>query len=96
MHKPLRLIPALICLLSAAALAIADDRVQLRLDASEAEAVLAIIQKHASGGAIADADWQQLFSTEPYARLKRREASLHRDFTDDDFKRFVLSAGLAG
>jgi hypothetical protein len=28
-------------------------------------------------------------------RLKKREASLHRDFTDDDFRKFVVSEDLA-
>ncbi len=58
-------------------------------------AVLAILEKRATGGSVADADWQRLFATEPYVRLKKREASMHRDFTDDDFKKFVLSPELA-
>ncbi len=71
------------------------DRIRLKLDASEAEAVLAILDKRAAGKEIGDADWQQLFATEPYIRLKKREASLHRDFTDDDFRKFVLSPEIA-
>lgn len=67
------------------------DRVQLTLDVSEAEAVLAILGRPAAG----DAGWQRLFATEPYVRLKKREAGMHRDFGDDDFKRFVLSEDLA-
>ena len=31
----------------------------------------------------------------PYVRLKKREAGMHRDFTDDDFKKFVLSSELS-
>jgi hypothetical protein len=65
------------------------------MDTSEADSVLAILQKKASGVAASDADWQRLFSSEPYVRLKKREASMHRDFTDDDFRRFVLSAELS-
>ena len=71
------------------------DRVRLILDTSEAEAVLAIVDRSASGKPVSEADWKRLFSSEPYVRLKRREASLHRDFTDDEFQRFVLSDDLA-
>jgi putative zinc-dependent peptidase DUF5700 len=73
----------------------ASGRIQLRLDTSEAEAVLAILDKKSAGATATEADWQRLFATEPYARLKKREAQMHRDFTDDDFKKFVLSPELA-
>ena len=71
------------------------NRIQLQFNTSQADAVLAILEKRATGGSVADADWQRLFATEPYVRLKKREASMHRDFTDDDFKKFVLSPELA-
>lgn len=73
----------------------AAERVQLRFDTSEAEAVLAVMAKQKAGDSVTDADWQRLFSTEPYIRLKKREASFHRDFTDADFQKFVLSDDLA-
>ena len=69
--------------------------IQLKLNTDEAEAVLAILDKRAAGTAVTDSDWQHLFSTEPYIRLKKREASMHIAFTDDDFKEFVLSPELA-
>jgi hypothetical protein len=72
----------------------AADRIHLQLDPGEAEAVLAIMDKRAAGTAVTDSDWKRLFATEPYVRLKKRESSMHRDFTDDDFKTFVLSADL--
>jgi hypothetical protein len=72
-----------------------SDRIHLQLNSDEAEAVLAILDKHAAGATVANADWQRLFATEPYVRLKQREAGMHRDFTDDDFKKFVLSPELA-
>jgi hypothetical protein len=72
-----------------------SERIQLKLDISEAEAVLAILDKGTAQSTITDTDWQRLFATEPYIRLKKREATMHRDFTDDDFKKFVLSADLA-
>lgn len=73
----------------------AEDRVQFKMDASEAEAVLAIVQQHSTGKTVSDGDWQRLFTSEPYVRLKKREASMQRDFTDHDFKQFVLSGDLA-
>src|SRR5438270_12355941 len=69
------------------------SRIQLTLNAGEAEAALGILDKRVQGAPITDADWQRLFVTEPYTRLKKREASMHRDFTDDDFKTFVLISG---
>ena len=64
------------------------------MDTSEAEAVLSILNKTAAHANVTDADWQKLFTSEPYIRLKKREAGMHRDFTDDDFRRFVLSPEL--
>ncbi len=84
-----------IVLLLATTPAFAADRVRFTLNTSEADAVLAILEKRAASTPVTDADWQKLFASEPYVRLKRREASMHRDFTDEDFKRFVLSADLA-
>jgi hypothetical protein len=73
----------------------ASERIQLQLNTNEADAVLAILAKVAAGENIAESDWQPLFATEPYIRLKEREAAMKRDFTDDDFKQFVLSPDLA-
>ncbi len=73
----------------------ATERIQLHLDTSEAEAVLAILAIHKSGVDPTDSDWRPLFASEPYVRLKKREAAMHRDFTDEDFKKFVLSPELA-
>jgi hypothetical protein len=71
------------------------ERVQVKLDASEAECVLAILAKRKEARPITDADWHALFATEPYRRLKEREAAVHRDFSDEDFRKFVLSDELA-
>ena len=79
----------------------AAGRVQLRVDVSEAERVLAILEKRAAGQAAADTDWQALFATEPYVRLKQREAEIGQKynapdlaFTDDQFRAFVLADSL--
>ena len=67
----------------------------MRLVTDEAEAVLAILKKRNSNQTITEADWQRLFASEGYVRLKQREQSLQRPFEDADFKQFVLSAQLA-
>jgi hypothetical protein len=67
----------------------ADTRVELVLDASEAEQSLLILQKEQAHQAVTDADWQKLFATVPYQWLKAREAAMHRDFTDEDFRKFL-------
>ncbi|MGA7077403.1 MAG: DUF5700 domain-containing putative Zn-dependent protease [Terriglobales bacterium] len=69
--------------------AAAKPRVQLTLDDSEAEQALAILQKEQLRQTVTDADWQKLFATVPYQWLKVREAGLHREFTDEDFKKFL-------
>jgi hypothetical protein len=74
---------------------VAQERVNVRLVTDEAEAVLNILAKKKANETISDADWQQLFATEGYVRLKRRETSLQRSFEDTDFKTFVLSEQLA-
>jgi len=68
-----------------------QERVQLKLDTSEADAVLAILDKQTAGDAVTDQDWKRLFTSIPYVRLKKREAAFHREFTDDEFKSFVIS-----
>ena len=63
------------------------DRIHLQLNTDEAEAVLTILAKSTP----TNADWQRLFTSEPYVRLQKREAQFHNNFTDDDFKQSVLS-----
>jgi len=72
-----------------------SDRIRIKLNTDEAEAVLAILDKRAAGTIVSDADWQRVFTSEPYIRLKKREAAMHRDFSDEDFKKFVLTPELA-
>jgi hypothetical protein len=84
-----------VLLAATAALASAEDRIRFTLDTSEADAVLAILDKRAAGKPISDADWRRLFTSEPYLRLKKREVSMHRDFADEDFRNFVVSGELA-
>jgi putative zinc-dependent peptidase DUF5700 len=70
------------------------DPVALRLDTAEAVAVLAILERQASARPVGDSAWRALFATEGYVRLKAREATLHRDFSDSDFAVFVRSDSL--
>lgn len=70
-------------------------RVNVKVIADEAEAVLSILTKKKANGPITDSDWHRLFASEGYVRLKKRETGMKRSFTDEDFKTFVLSDALA-
>ncbi len=95
-------LPVVLLLLSfSLPLAAAVDRVQLTLDTSEADQVLAILALRSQGKPVPDSEWQKLFATAPYQRLKQREKAIGERFhdpsvafADDDFKHFVLSADL--
>jgi hypothetical protein len=65
--------------------------VNVRLITDEADAVLAVLAKKRANQAITEADWQRVFQSEGYIRLKKRESSMKRSFEDADFKTFVLS-----
>jgi len=67
----------------------ADTRVELTLDASEAEQSLLILHEEQAHQTVTDADWQKLFATIPYQWLKAREAAMQRGFTDEDFRKFL-------
>jgi Putative zinc dependent peptidase (DUF5700) len=71
-----------------------DSRLRVPMVTDEPDAVLAILDVRASGRTPAESDWQRLFSSEGYRRLKQREASLQRAFDDASFREFVLSADL--
>jgi len=71
-------------------------QVNVRLVTDEAEAVLNVLAKRKANQSIVEADWQRIFQSEGYVRLKQRETSMRRSFEDaDDFKTFVLSDALA-
>lgn len=69
-------------------------RVTVQIVTDEADAVLDILAKKEKGLEITDADWQKVFQSEGYVRLKNREQSMQRSFEDTDFKVFVLSENL--
>jgi hypothetical protein len=78
--------------------AAAQERSALALDVrivtDEADAVMFILQRIKANEPVAAADWNRLFSTEGYVRLKKRESELKRSFEDAEFKKFVLSSEL--
>jgi hypothetical protein len=63
----------------------------VRIETSEAEAALAILEKRRAGRAVVAADWERLFATEGYRRLGRREASMGRPFEDSTFQAYLLT-----
>lgn len=66
----------------------------VRMVADEAHAVLAILDKRHRGGTVTEADWNRVFGSEGYVRLKAREHSMQRKFEDDTFREFVMSDAL--
>ncbi|HEV7681801.1 MAG TPA: DUF5700 domain-containing putative Zn-dependent protease [Pyrinomonadaceae bacterium] len=71
------------------------SRVSVKVITDEADAVLVILAKKKTNQPLTDQDWQRLFDSEGYVRLKKRETAMKRSFTDEDFKTFVLSDSLA-
>jgi hypothetical protein len=71
------------------------SRVSVKVITDEADAVLAILAKIKAKQQVNDSDWQRVFESEGYVRLKKRETALRRSFEDNDFKTFVLSDSLA-
>jgi hypothetical protein len=69
-------------------------RASVTVITDEADAVLTILARRKANLPITEADWQRLFASEGYVRLKKREASMRRTFEDQDFKAFVLTDSL--
>lgn len=81
---------------SCAAQTSSSTALDVRLVADEAEAVLNILTKKQGNQPITDADWQRVFQSEGYVRLKQRETAMRNSFEEADFKAFVLSETLLG
>ncbi len=95
------LLSLLICVPAFSRTSTDNSRIQLTLDSSEAEQVLVILALRRDNKTVDDAQWQKLFATEPYQRLKQREKAIGERFhdptvafSDEDFKKFVLSDDL--
>lgn len=85
--KQFLLIISIFCVLQITAFA----SVSIKVITDQAEAVLSILKKKKANKTITDRDWQKLFSSEGYVRLKKRQESFNRPFEEADFKTFVLS-----
>lgn len=87
----------IVCSTFAFALAqpLSSSGVDVRLVTDEAEAVFAVLEKRKANQPISEADWQRIFQSEGYVRLKKRETSMSRSFAEADFKTFVLSDQIA-
>lgn len=68
---------------------------EVRIDARQPAAVLAIAEAAAAGREVTEEAWDRLFQSEGYVRIKEREAGMGRPFTDDDFRAFILHPELA-
>ncbi|HEX6650429.1 MAG TPA: DUF5700 domain-containing putative Zn-dependent protease [Pyrinomonadaceae bacterium] len=91
-----RLIILLLIICCSAELAVAQTpALNVRLVSDEADAVLAILAKRKANQPVTDADWQRVFQSEGYIRLKQRETFMKRSFEDADFRAFALSDALA-
>jgi hypothetical protein len=84
-----------LCLIVLFAFGSVPAQVNVKLVTDEAEAVLNVLAKRKANQSIAETDWQRIFQSEGYVRLKKRETSMQRSFEDADFKTFVLSDELA-
>jgi hypothetical protein len=85
----------LLFLVSANTTAAGPARVDVRVNTGEAEAVLNILNKLAAGGRVSEKDWEAIFTSEGYVRLKKRELAMNRPFAEEDFRKFVLSPELS-
>ena len=96
-RSPIRLsaISAVVCLVQLVHSA-ESSRVQIQMDTAEAEAALKVLDEQAAGHAPTEEDWRSIFDSRAYRRLKEREASLKRSFTDEDFRDFLLTGEAAG
>jgi len=71
-----------------------ERKVSVSIISDQAEAVLRLLQKRADKEEIADSDWNRIFASEGYRRLKKREQSMSRPFEEAEFQRFVMSDDL--
>jgi hypothetical protein len=81
-------------LLAAAGPTAVPAAVNVRFVSDEPRAVLAILDARAAHREITEEEWKRLFATEGYVRLQKREHSMHREFEDDAFRKFVMSDDL--
>ncbi len=61
------------------------------MESDEADAAIAILEKHHAGERAGAEDWTRLFESDGYRRLKRREHARGRAFEDSTFRAFLLA-----
>ncbi|MDP9106267.1 MAG: hypothetical protein M3N49_10090 [Candidatus Eremiobacteraeota bacterium] len=71
-----------------------DAAIRLRFVPDEAQAVLDLLARRASGAAPDERQWDTLFASEGYRRLAERERSMQRPFDDAAFRAFVVQPEL--
>lgn len=89
---------------AAAALAVASPssshqappQMDVKLDRSQADAALGIIDAANAGREPSAAELRTLFSSRPYIRLRERENAMKRPFTDEEFIAHLRSAEVRG
>lgn len=86
----------ILCVIAVAAGVVAESRVQLRLDRSEASDVIAIARQLAAGRSVSADLWRTLFESAPYRLLQEREASTQHPISDREFRAFVESDAVVG
>jgi len=69
--------------------------ISIRLDTREADAALAILARRARGDSARAEDWERLFESEGYRRLRDREASMGRAFEDATMRAFLEADSMA-
>lgn len=69
----------------------ASPEVDVRLISDESDAVLAILAHRRDDRPLSDSLWQRLWTSAGYRTLWRREKAMGREFTDSQFRAFVLS-----
>lgn len=71
------------------------DRLVVSVNTDQADATLAIADKVGRGVSPDSADWERLFTSKGYRRLKERETGMGRAFTDSAFRAFAVSRDLS-
>ena len=64
---------------------------EITIVTDEADAALAILDRVRAGRAVRDEDWRRLGESEGYRRLRKREESMGRRFSDSVFAAFLLA-----
>ncbi len=72
-----------------------DPRVNVTIVTDQADAVLNVLDKRAANKRSNSRDWRRLVNSEGYRRLKAREESLGREFSEQAFIEFLNSPELA-